>query len=103
MHSVSWGMISRCHGAVSSEDDTLYVSSPAWLLLTAPVERARGGLALEGMVFTFEMGVVVATLAFTIFLFVSEIIRIDLAAILILVLLGLLSYVPGLDTLADPT
>ncbi|WP_337660355.1 SLC13 family permease [Anderseniella sp. Alg231-50] len=55
------------------------------------------------LVFTFEMGVVAATLAFTIFLFVSEIIRIDLAAILILVLLGLLSYVPGLDNLADPT
>ncbi|NNJ74873.1 MAG: SLC13 family permease [Anderseniella sp.] len=49
------------------------------------------------------MSVVAATLAFTIFLFVSEIIRIDLAAILILVLLGLLSYVPGLDNLADPT
>lgn len=58
---------------------------------------------MEGLVFTFEMSVVAATLAFTIFLFVSEIIRIDLAAILILVLLGLLSYVPGLDNLADPT
>jgi len=58
---------------------------------------------VEGLVFTFEMSVVAATLAFTIFLFVSEIIRIDLAAILILVLLGLLSYVPGLDNLADPT
>lgn len=58
---------------------------------------------MEGMVFSFEMGVVAATLAFTIFLFVSEIIRIDLAAILILVLLGLLSYIPGLDNLADPT
>ena len=58
---------------------------------------------MEELVFTFEMSVVAATLAFTIFLFVSEIIRIDLAAILILVLLGLLSYVPGLDNLADPT
>ncbi len=58
---------------------------------------------MEGLVFTFEMGVVVMTLAFTIFLFVSEIIRIDLAAILILVLLGLLSYIPGLDSLAEPT
>lgn len=58
---------------------------------------------MEGLVFTFEMGVVAATLGFTIFLFVSEVIRIDLAAILILVLLGLLSYVPGLDNLAEPT
>jgi di/tricarboxylate transporter len=58
---------------------------------------------MENLVFTFEMGVVTAILAFTIFLFVSEIIRIDLAAILILVLLGIISYVPGLSKLADPT
>jgi len=58
---------------------------------------------LEGLVFNFEMGVVAATLGFTIFLFVSEVIRIDLAAILILVLLGLLSYIPGLNNLAEPT
>lgn len=58
---------------------------------------------MESLVFTFEMGVVTAILAFTIFLFVSEIIRIDLAAILILVLLGIMSYVPGLSQLADPT
>ena len=44
---------------------------------------------------------VFATLAFTIFLFVSEIIRIDLAAILVLVVLGMLSYVPGLSNIAD--
>ena len=53
------------------------------------------------LLFTFEMGVVVAALAFTVFLFVSEIIRIDLAAILVLVLLGILSYVPGLSSIAD--
>ncbi len=47
------------------------------------------------------MGVVFATLAFTIFLFVSEIIRIDLAAILVLVVLGMLSYLPGLSNIAD--
>ncbi len=58
---------------------------------------------MEGLVFNFEMGVVAAMLGFTIFLFVSEVIRIDLAAILILVLLGLLSYVPGLDNLSEPT
>ena len=37
---------------------------------------------MEATLFTLEMGVVFLTLAFTIFLFVSEIIRIDLAAIL---------------------
>ncbi len=47
------------------------------------------------------MGVVVGALAFTVFLFVSEIIRIDLAAILVLVLLGILSYIPGLSNIAD--
>ncbi|WP_085805503.1 SLC13 family permease [Roseovarius albus] len=47
------------------------------------------------------MAVVMATLAFTVFLFVSEIIRVDLAAILILVIVGILSYMPGLENLAD--
>ncbi|WP_299867882.1 SLC13 family permease [uncultured Roseobacter sp.] len=47
------------------------------------------------------MSVVLGLLAFTVFLFVSEIVRIDLAAILVMVLLGLLSQVPGLGSLAD--
>ena len=38
---------------------------------------------------------------FTVFLFVSELIRIDLAAILVLVLIGILSYLPELGELAD--
>lgn len=58
---------------------------------------------MEQLAFTSEMGVVVAVLGFTIFLFVSEIIRIDLAALLVLVLLGILSYAPGLSRLADVT
>ena len=49
------------------------------------------------------MGVVVAALVLTVLLFVSEIIRIDLAAILVLVVLGLLSYLPGLSNVADVT
>ena len=53
--------------------------------------------------FTFEMAVVLMVLGLTVFLFVSEIIRIDLAAVLVLVVLGLLSYIPGLSTLADPS
>ena len=47
------------------------------------------------------MGVVLALLGFTIVLFVSEFLRIDLSAILILVLIGILSYMPGLEDLAD--
>nr|WP_135507031.1 SLC13 family permease [Roseovarius aestuariivivens] len=47
------------------------------------------------------MAFVVGMLLFTVFLFVSEIIRIDLAAILVLVLIGIFSYVPGLENLAD--
>ncbi|MEO3416725.1 SLC13 family permease [Roseovarius sp. CAU 1744] len=56
---------------------------------------------MESIAFTTEMAVVVGALAFTVFLFVSEIIRVDLAAILVLVLIGILSYLPGLDNLAD--
>lgn len=56
---------------------------------------------MEQVLFTFEMGVVCALLAFTVFLFVSEIVRIDLAAILVLVLLGILSYLPALSNLAN--
>ena len=51
---------------------------------------------------TLEMTVVLGLLALTVFLFVSEIVRIDIAAIMVLVLLGGLSYLPGLDSLADP-
>jgi len=56
---------------------------------------------MEQVAFTTEMAVVMGALGFTIFLFVSEIIRVDLAAILVLVLIGILSYVPGLENLAD--
>ena len=56
---------------------------------------------MEQIAFTTEMAVVVGALGFTVFLFVSEIIRVDLAAILVLVLIGILSYVPGLENLAD--
>ncbi|MEM9231632.1 MAG: SLC13 family permease [Pseudomonadota bacterium] len=48
------------------------------------------------------MLVVFALLGATVLLFVTEILRIDLSAILIMVVLGLLSQVPGLNNLADP-
>ncbi len=56
---------------------------------------------MEAIEFSNEMAVVLALLAFTVFLFVSEVMRIDLAAILVLVMVGILSYVPGLERLAD--
>ncbi|MCK8463756.1 SLC13 family permease [Aliiroseovarius sp. S1339] len=56
---------------------------------------------MDPIVFSLEMGVVCAMLALTVFLFVSEIVRIDLAAILILVILGILSYIPAMSNLAE--
>ena len=50
---------------------------------------------------TFEMMVVLGMLGLTIVLFVTELLRVDVTAILIMVLLGLLSNVPGLEGLAD--
>lgn len=56
---------------------------------------------METIELTLQMSVVLGLLAFTVFLFVSEIVRIDLAAILVMVLLGLLSQIPSLGSLAD--
>ncbi|MEJ6391980.1 SLC13 family permease [Gymnodinialimonas sp. 2305UL16-5] len=56
---------------------------------------------MEEIRLTLEMSVVLGLLAFTVFLFVSEIVRVDLAAIMVMVLLGLLSQLPALSNLAD--
>jgi di/tricarboxylate transporter len=56
---------------------------------------------LETIELTLQMSVVLGLLLFTVVLFVSEVVRIDLAAIIVMVLLGLLSQIPGLETLAD--
>ena len=56
---------------------------------------------MEALGLTFEMMVVLGLLAVTIVLFVSEIVRVDVAAILVMVSLGLLTAVPGLETLID--
>lgn len=56
---------------------------------------------MEALTLTPEMMVVLGLLAFTVFLFVSEIVRVDLAALLVMVILGGLSYLPGLGGLAD--
>jgi di/tricarboxylate transporter len=55
----------------------------------------------ETVTLTPEMMVVLGLLGFTIFLFISEIVRVDVAAVSVMVLLGLLSMVPGLGGVAD--
>ncbi|MEM9972208.1 MAG: SLC13 family permease, partial [Pseudomonadota bacterium] len=54
------------------------------------------------IVLNTEMIVVLTLLAATVFLFVTEVFRIDFTAILVMVTLGLLSQVPGFGNLADP-
>ena len=54
---------------------------------------------MEAPALTTEMILVLALLVLAIVLFASEIIRVDAAALLIMTLLGLLIYMPGLDTL----
>ncbi|MEM6480192.1 MAG: SLC13 family permease, partial [Pseudomonadota bacterium] len=56
---------------------------------------------MEAIELTTEMIVVLALLGGTIFLFVTEIFRIDFTAILVMVALGFLSQLPGLENLAD--
>lgn len=56
---------------------------------------------MDPIILSTEMIAVLAIIAFTVFLFVSEIVRVDLAAIGIMVLLGALSYIPALHNLAD--
>ena len=56
---------------------------------------------MESLGLTLEMTIVLGVLALTVFLFVSEIVRVDVAAVLIMVLLGLLAAIPGLESLVD--
>lgn len=56
---------------------------------------------MEATILNFEMMVVLGLLTLTVFLFVSEIIRIDLAAVLVMVVLGGLSTFPALGNLAN--
>ena len=53
------------------------------------------------MELTQEMIWVLAFLGFTIYLFVSEIVRVDVAAIVVMVLLGLTTVVPFVPPLVD--
>ena len=56
---------------------------------------------MELIALNTEMSVVLAVLAVTVTLFVTEVFRIDLTAIITMVSLGLLSQIPGLSNLAD--
>ncbi|HSH41089.1 MAG TPA: SLC13 family permease, partial [Arenicellales bacterium] len=56
---------------------------------------------MENIELTNEMIAVLAILGLTIFLFAFEIVRVDVAAVLILVILGLSSLVPGYEGLID--
>ncbi len=56
----------------------------------------------DSLTLTTEIAVVLALLAFTMYLFVSEIVRVDVAAVSIMVLLGLTTMVPGLKPLISP-
>jgi len=53
------------------------------------------------MELTVEMIWVLSILAFTIYLFVSEIVRVDVAAIIVMVFLGLTTVLPGVPDLID--
>lgn len=52
---------------------------------------------------TTEMILVMLLLAFAVFLFATEIIRVDVAAILIMTLLGVLIFVPSLEGMVSPS
>ncbi len=56
----------------------------------------------QELALTTEMIVVLSILAFTIFLFMSEIVRVDVAAVIVMVVVGLTSLYPGYDGLVPP-
>ena len=56
---------------------------------------------MESLGLTLEMVLVLVLLLLTVALFVSEIVRVDVAAVLVMVTLGGLSALPGLEGLAD--
>ena len=51
---------------------------------------------------TTEIVIVMAIVVFAVFIFVTELLRVDVAALLIMTLLGLLIFVPGLQELLTP-
>jgi len=59
-------------------------------------------MTVETLTLTTPMIVVLGLLGLTIILFAFDILRTDLAALTVMVLLGLLSMVPGLEGISDP-
>ena len=53
------------------------------------------------MELTVEMIWVLCILAFTIYLFVSEVVRVDVAAVIVMIFLGLTTVIPGVPDLID--
>ena len=51
---------------------------------------------------TWEIVAVLGLLSLAIFLFVSEVVRVDVAGIIIMVLIGLSAAIPGYSGLIDP-
>jgi di/tricarboxylate transporter len=104
-------MLPRARGQLSrSWDEAKKKPADPSFLARAPFRRSANSLEcaqqqgegdVETILLTPEMMVVLGLIAFTVFLFVSEIIRIDLAALLVMVTLGMISYLPGLGNLAD--
>jgi len=56
---------------------------------------------MDSVAFTLEMGIVFGLLGLTILLFVTEVIRIDLAALSVLFLLGIVPLVPGVEPIVE--
>lgn len=56
---------------------------------------------MESLGLTVEMVAVLSLLTLTVILFVTEVVRVDVTAIIILVVLGLLGYVPALENIGD--
>lgn len=57
---------------------------------------------METLSLTPQMMVMLGLLSLTVILFVFEVVRIDIVAVSVMVLLGLLSLLPGLQGMADP-
>ena len=55
------------------------------------------------MTFTMEMALALLILGIAIFLFVTELFRIDVSAILIMLMIGAVSYLPGITPLLEPS
>ncbi len=51
---------------------------------------------------TTEMAIIMVIIVFAVFIFATELLRVDVAAILVMTMLGLLIFVPGMENLLTP-